>query len=95
MPSHSTHSPAAIGQRALDAAIAAAWQQWSVLGASGDLRDLSNPLSAFGSTPVRPPDRSSTAGLSAGGDYAAAILRGARHWDLPEAWLGLLEAELR
>lgn len=34
-------------------------------------------------------------GLSAGGDYAAAILRGARHWDLPEAWLGLLEAELR
>ena len=38
-----------------------------VLGASGDLRDLSNPLSAFGSTPVRPPDQSSTAGLSAGG----------------------------
>lgn len=35
-----------------------------------------------------------TPGLSAGGDYAAAILRGARHWDLPEAWLGLLEAEL-
>ncbi len=34
-------------------------------------------------------------GLSAGCDYAAAILRGARHWQLPEAWLGLLEAELR
>jgi len=38
-----------------------------VAGASADLRDLSNPLSAYGSRPVRPPDQSPTAGLSAGG----------------------------
>ncbi len=38
-----------------------------VAGASADLRDLSNPLNAFGSTPVRPPDQSPTVGRSAGG----------------------------
>jgi hypothetical protein len=38
-----------------------------VAGASADLRDLSNPLSAFGSTPVRPPDPSPTSGRGVGG----------------------------
>ena len=38
-----------------------------VAGASADLRDLSNPLSAFGSRPVRPPDQSPTAGRIADG----------------------------
>jgi gamma-glutamylcyclotransferase (GGCT)/AIG2-like uncharacterized protein YtfP len=34
-------------------------------------------------------------GLSAGPDYARTILRGARHWNLPESWLDQLEAALR
>ena len=38
-----------------------------VAGASADLRDLRNPLSAFGSRPVRPPGQPPAAGLSAGG----------------------------
>lgn len=37
----------------------------------------------------------SATGLRAGCDYAQTILRGARHWNLPDLWLDELESVLR